>query len=102
MKESAVEAKLVAGVKALGGLAYKFVSPGNVGVPDRILVFPDGTVWFVELKADGGRLSKMQSHQLALLVNGGANATVLTGPPEVNAFLLERKLERIAIEGVAK
>jgi len=35
VKESEIEARLVRGVKALGGVAYKFVSPGNVGVPDR-------------------------------------------------------------------
>ena len=29
MKESEIEARLVRGVKALGGVAYKFVSPGR-------------------------------------------------------------------------
>ena len=52
MKESEIEARLVRGVKALGGVAYKFVSPGNVGVPDRVVVLPGGRVIFVELKAD--------------------------------------------------
>ena len=60
MKESEIEARLVRGVKALGGVAYKFVSPGNVGVPDRVVVLPGGRVIFVELKAEGGRLSPMQ------------------------------------------
>lgn len=54
MKESEIEARLVRGVKALGGVAYKFVSPGNVGVPDRVVVLPGGRVIFVELKAEGG------------------------------------------------
>lgn len=58
MKESEIEARLVRGVKALGGVAYKFVSPGNVGVPDRLVVLPGGRVIFVELKAEGGRLSR--------------------------------------------
>ena len=67
MKESEIEARLVRGVKALGGVAYKFVSPGNVGVPDRLVVLPGGRVIFVELKAEGGRLSPMQRQQLARL-----------------------------------
>ena len=46
MKESEIEARLVRGVKALGGVAYKFVSPGNVGVPDRLVVLPGGRVIF--------------------------------------------------------
>ena len=40
MLEKDIERKLVAGVKRSGGKAYKFVSPGNVGVPDRIVIWP--------------------------------------------------------------
>ena len=46
--ERNIERKLVNGVKAMGGIAYKWVSPGNTGVPDRIVIFPDGKVEFVE------------------------------------------------------
>ena len=53
MRESELEARLVRGVKAAGGVAYKFVSPGSVGVPDRLVVLPGGKVVFVELKAEG-------------------------------------------------
>ena len=35
MREKTVESKLVKAVKALGGLAPKFISPGFDGVPDR-------------------------------------------------------------------
>ena len=56
MLESQLERKLRDEVKAKGGLALKFVSPGTVGVPDRIVLAPDGRVannpvlnlpWFV-------------------------------------------------------
>lgn len=57
MRESDIERRLVQGVKKLGGRAYKFVSPGNVGVPDRLVVLPGGVVLFVEVKAPDGRLS---------------------------------------------
>ena len=48
MLEREVEKKLVDGVRRMGGRAYKFVSPGNDGVPDRIVVLPDTAPMFVE------------------------------------------------------
>ena len=35
-RESIIEKHLAAAVKAAGGVAYKFVSPGRRSVPDRI------------------------------------------------------------------
>ena len=63
MSEREIEKVLVSEVKKIGGRAYKFVSPGNDGVPDRIVVFPDGQIVFVELKTKSGRLSKIQRVQ---------------------------------------
>ena len=59
MLERELEKIFVTEMKKLGGYAYKFVSPGNDGVPDCIAIFPDGLV-FAELKADGGTLSALQ------------------------------------------
>ena len=53
MKEKDVEAYLRDQVKGKGGKAYKFVSPGNDGVPDRMICMPGERVFFVELKAPG-------------------------------------------------
>ena len=58
--EKHIEAHLVKRVAACGGMAYKFVSPAHRGVADRVVCLPDGVVWFVELKAPGGRLSPLQ------------------------------------------
>jgi hypothetical protein len=60
--EKHIEAYLVRKVKDLGGVAYKFVSPAHRGVSDRVVCLPDGSTWFVELKAPGGRLSPLQKH----------------------------------------
>lgn len=57
--EKELERKLVREVTRLGGWALKFVSPGQAGVPDRILLFP-GVVYFVELKAPGRTLRPLQ------------------------------------------
>jgi hypothetical protein len=60
MRESEVERHFVWTVERMGGITYKFTSPGRKGVADRIACLPDGSTWFVELKTKGGRLSKLQ------------------------------------------
>ena len=46
-----MEKRLVAAVEQAGGLAWRFTSPGRRGVPDRICLFPNGRLAFVEVKA---------------------------------------------------
>lgn len=67
MRERDIEAYLVARCRRVGALCYKWVSPGHVGVPDRICVFPDGRVVFVELKAPGRKPSPAQLREHARL-----------------------------------
>lgn len=51
MREKQVEQALVKAVKASGGICPKFVSPGLSGVPDRLVLLPNGRIGFVEVKA---------------------------------------------------
>lgn len=60
LRESIVEKRLVAEVKKRGGIAMKFVSPGFDGVPDRIVLFPNGVIAFVEVKAPGEKMRPLQ------------------------------------------
>ena len=87
MTEAAIERKLVQGVKALGGRAYKFVSPGNTGVPDRMVILPGGRVVFVELKTERGRLSRVQEFQIGIMERLGCEVKVLYGQEGVTWFL---------------
>jgi len=48
-------------VAKLGGVAYKFTSPGSVSVPDRVVLFPGGVIFFVELKRLGKKLTPKQA-----------------------------------------
>lgn len=50
MTESEVEAKARASCKKADILFYKWTSPGTHGVPDRMMIWPDGTVVYVEFK----------------------------------------------------
>ena len=58
--EKEIEKHFVWTVERMGGITYKFTSPGRKGVADRIACLPDGSTWFVELKTKGGRLSPLQ------------------------------------------
>lgn len=60
MLEKKVEKVLVKAVKERGGKAYKFVSPGVDGVPDRIVVLPHGKIGFVETKRPGEKMRVLQ------------------------------------------
>jgi hypothetical protein len=60
MLEKDIEKYFMRRVAQIGGRAYKFVSPSNRGVADRVVCLPDGTTHFVELKRPGGKLSPLQ------------------------------------------
>lgn len=64
-RESIVEKHLIAEVKKVGGVAYKFVSPGRRSVPDRIVLLPGGRLVFVECKAPGKspRADQLREHE---------------------------------------
>ena len=87
--EARIEAWLNARIREMGGLSYKFVSPGNLGVPDRIYILPGGSVWFVELKTETGRLAKLQIWQGRRLQTAGCNYRVIKGMDEAKAFVDE-------------
>lgn len=86
MLEKDVERYLAKRVKALGGLCWKWVSPGHSGVPDRIVVLPQGKVYFIELKRPGGVPTPLQRLTLAQLTALGCRATWLDSKEAVDAF----------------
>lgn len=93
MKESAIEAKLRDGIRKLGGRAYKFISPGNAGVPDRMVILPGGKIVFVELKTESGRLSSVQKFQIGQMEAMGCDVRVLYGADDVSWFLKQVEKE---------
>ena len=89
MKERDIEKVLVDEVRKVGGRAYKFTSPGNDGVPDRIVLIPDGQIIFVELKTEVGRLTRLQRTQCERIKSLGQKVRVLHGLNEVAEFFQE-------------
>ena len=87
MRERDVERYLRERVKQLGGRAYKFVSPGNNGVPDRIVMLPGGKLFFVELKAPGKETTALQDAQIDRISKLGPDVFVVDSKEKVDNIL---------------
>lgn len=92
MSEKQIEQYLRQRVKEIGGIAYKFVSPGNVGVPDRLVCLPGERAVFVELKSPTGKLTPNQERQIEKLDMLGFTVFVLNSKAAVDEFI--RNCER--------
>lgn len=89
MRESEIENYLVWTVERLGGVTFKFKSPTQRGVADRIACLPNGETWFVELKRPkGGRLAPLQKLFRDNVVGLKQNYTLLTNPQEIEEWSL--------------
>ena len=77
MKEKEIEQKLVKEVKKKGGICPKWVSPGFDGVPDRIVILPEGKIAFVEVKAPGEKPRPLQKARHSLLRKLGVRVYIL-------------------------
>jgi hypothetical protein len=100
VKESTIEAYLRDRVKELGGKAYKFVSPGNDGVPDRLVCLPGGRVVFVELKALRKKPTRLQILQQKKLEALGFDVFVINSKQEVDRFISQQEVEGLYDEAV--
>lgn len=87
MRERGIEAYLRDQIKRLGGIAYKFVSPGNAGVPDRLVLLPAGRVAFVELKAPGKQPTPLQQRQQQRIRDLGFTVLVIDSKAGVDDFI---------------
>lgn len=89
MRESAIERKLTTEVKKRGGLAPKFVSPGLDGVPDRLVLFYDGRLAFVEVKAPGQKMRPLQVLRQKQLESLGFRVYCIDRPEQIEGVLNE-------------
>ncbi len=77
MKENELERKFVAEIKKNKGFALKFISPGYDGMPDRLVLLPNGVIAFVELKATGCKPRPLQLSRHGMLRSLGFKVFVL-------------------------
>lgn len=73
-------------VKKALGRAYKFTSPGNAGVPDRIVLLPGGRIVFVELKAKGKKSTPLQLAQQKRIAGLGFEVIVIDSKQGVDSL----------------
>lgn len=86
MEESRIEKYLKSQVEKLGGECLKFNS-GVVGVPDRIVIMPGGRITFIELKAPGKPLRRLQQHWSNKLNTLGVECIKIDSKEGVNDFI---------------
>jgi hypothetical protein len=91
MREKNIEDYLRRKVKEIGGIAYKFVSPGNSGVPDRLVLLPEGRTAFVELKAPGKEPTPMQLLQHRRIRDLGFVVYIIDSKVKVDEFISVNK-----------
>ena len=89
MREKQIEAKLALMVKRAGGIAVKFVSPSFDGMPDRLILLPDGVIAFVELKAPGKRPRPLQEARHRLLRSLGFRVYVIDSIEQIGGMIHE-------------
>lgn len=89
MLESKVESHLREEAKKRGGVALKFVSPGMNGVPDRIVLLPNGKMGFVELKAPGEKPRPLQIKRMRSIERLGFRTYVADNKEMIGGILDE-------------
>lgn len=75
IRERDIEKKACELAKAAGWLVFKFVSPAQRGVPDRIFIRA-GEIVFIEFKAPGARPTKLQRRMIERLCVQGCTVHV--------------------------
>ena len=88
LREIDLERQVVREIKRMGGLALKFISPGNAGVPDRIILL-NGRICFAEIKAPGKKLRNLQRHWKQRLERLGFRVYVIDSKESMELMLDE-------------
>lgn len=90
MIEKDIEKKFVFELKKIDCIVIKFVSPGNVGVPDRIVIGHYGNFYFVELKRPTHyRIGKGQRYWSRVLSSRFIKNFIIKNEEELKAFIKE-------------
>ena len=89
MNEKQIENKLTMAVKKNGGIALKLVCPSFAGMPDRLILLPDGHIGFAELKAPGKKPRPLQLSRHRLLREMGFAVYVIDDPEQIGGMIYE-------------
>ena len=87
MLEKTIELKLRKAVEKQAGRCLKFTCPGFDGVPDRMVLLPNGKIGFVEVKQKGMKLRRLQKRRAKQLRELGFVALVLDDPNDIGGVI---------------
>ena len=85
MLEKTVEQKLKHKLESAGCIVLK-LEPTIAGIPDRLVIRPDGKVEFIELKQDHGTLRRVQQRMIKRLQAKHQTVHVLYGMEQVDRY----------------
>lgn len=85
--EKQIENYLKKKFESIGSIVLKFTSPGSAGVPDRIIILPDGTTLYVEVKCKTGRIAPLQQYWVDKINKQGAYACFVWSYQDVDRLL---------------
>ena len=85
MLEKQIERKLYDEVKKIEGMCLK--QTGMAGIPDRLVLLPNGKCAFVELKAPGEKPRKLQQIRMKQLKKLGFKCFVIDGVEQIKPML---------------
>jgi len=77
MLERDIEKRVKDYARSKGWLAYKFTSPGHIGVPDGLFISPVGFVIMMEFKQTGKKPTAMQQREIDRINQHGVLALVV-------------------------
>lgn len=76
MNESFIEKKICNLAKQNNWLVYKFISPSNKGVPDRMFL-KNKIIFFIEFKNQKNKLSKLQEQTILKIKKNGFHVFIV-------------------------
>lgn len=85
--ESQLERKFCKKIQELGGMALKFTSPSQAGVPDRIILMPEGKIYFVEMKCETGRVRAIQKYIFEKFEKLGFKVHIINSDDAIKSFM---------------
>ena len=103
MREAKIEKEVGAYVRSLGGLFYKFTSPGRRAVPDRLVILPSIPPFFIEFKATGEEPRQDQLREHKKIAMRGSTVTIIdsieSGKGFINLMMATYEASLAAIKG---
>lgn len=84
--ESKIEKQFALMVRARGGIAIK-MRPTIAGIPDRLVLWPNGRFHLVELKTKTGQVRAIQVHRHKQLLKMGHKVVILRGEADIVDWL---------------